>query len=553
MKGRNSQSFAARAGASFVAWLVLPAALFGCSADHGQVPSVDWERAVPIPAAGVSRPLSAPAEIATPTQAVRGAAMIEPEQALPDARVGAEPDPSQTGVSADSGLLGTPNEVGGSDQSSEPLLYAGAREVFVYEHPSLSARKLGYLRAGARVVRSREALGFERCPQGFFRVAPEGYVCASAGARLKAGDAVSELSDVRADRTALLPYVYARSRRAAPPLYVKLPSREEQSVVEPEAAQYRADVRPTLAALPVSPEPEWLALGRSLPTPFGHGYDRALVSSGRAVPDSAFAVMRVFEHNQRRFALTTDLLLVPLDRLEPVKPSTFHGISLELEGMALPVAFVMQRGAFLYTSSGGGDLSVARRLEYREAVPLGSRTQRHNGALFLETQTGDWIKDERLTRVDTPSVLPSAARAGKNWIYVSIGKQALIAYQGEHPLYVTLVSTGVDGLGDPETTRSTVRGQFLIHTKHVSMKMDSDEAGSEFDLSDVPYVEYFKDNYALHAAFWHDAFGYPHSHGCVNLAPLDARWLFHFSDPPVPSLWHGAFSLREGTLVDIEP
>jgi lipoprotein-anchoring transpeptidase ErfK/SrfK len=82
--------------------------------------------------------------------------------------------------------------------------------------------------------------------------------------------------------------------------------------------------------------------------------------------------------------------------------------------------------------------------------------------------------------------------------------------------------------------------------------MDNDEVGDEFDLRDVPYVQYFKDGYALHAAYWHDGFGTPHSHGCVNLAPLDARFLFAWTEPPVPMAWHGAMSTH-GTLVSIHP
>ncbi len=80
--------------------------------------------------------------------------------------------------------------------------------------------------------------------------------------------------------------------------------------------------------------------------------------------------------------------------------------------------------------------------------------------------------------------------------------------------------------------------------------MDNDEVGDEFDLRDVPYVQYFKDGYALHAAYWHDGFGTAHSHGCVNLAPLDARFLFAWTEPPVPMAWHGAMSTH-GTLVSI--
>jgi hypothetical protein len=69
----------------------------------------------------------------------------------------------------------------------------------------------------------------------------------------------------------------------------------------------------------------------------------------------------------------------------------------------------------------------------------------------------------------------------------------------------------------------------------------------------VPYVQYFSEGYALHAAYWHDSFGAPRSHGCINLSPSDARYLFHYSDPPVPRGFHGAFSLREGTLLEITP
>ena len=111
----------------------------------------------------------------------------------------------------------------------------------------------------------------------------------------------------------------------------------------------------------------------------------------------------------------------------------------------------------------------------------------------------------------------------------------------------------VDGIGDPKTTKSTARGQFLIHTKHVTITMDGTEVGDEFDLRDVPYVQYFTEGYALHAAYWHDGFGRPRSHGCINLSPIDAHWLFEWTDPPVPEAWHGGLSLRGGTLINIHP
>jgi lipoprotein-anchoring transpeptidase ErfK/SrfK len=64
----------------------------------------------------------------------------------------------------------------------------------------------------------------------------------------------------------------------------------------------------------------------------------------------------------------------------------------------------------------------------------------------------------------------------------------------------------------------------------------------------VPFVQYFHKGYALHAAYWHDDFGHAHSHGCVNLAPVDAAWLYRWTDPRMPTGWHGAM-VKEGTIV----
>ncbi len=75
-----------------------------------------------------------------------------------------------------------------------------------------------------------------------------------------------------------------------------------------------------------------------------------------------------------------------------------------------------------------------------------------------------------------------------------------------------------------------------------------------FELRDVPWIQYFAAGYALHGAYWHDVFGIPRSHGCVNLAPVDARYVFHWSDPPVPTGWHGINvgpEMGEGTTVVI--
>jgi hypothetical protein len=82
--------------------------------------------------------------------------------------------------------------------------------------------------------------------------------------------------------------------------------------------------------------------------------------------------------------------------------------------------------------------------------------------------------------------------------------------------------------------------------------MKSDQRGEEFELDDVPFVQYFTEGYALHGVYWHDDFGRPRSHGCINLSPHDAAWLFAWTDPEVPEHWHAALS-DAGTLVHVHP
>jgi len=72
----------------------------------------------------------------------------------------------------------------------------------------------------------------------------------------------------------------------------------------------------------------------------------------------------------------------------------------------------------------------------------------------------------------------------------------------------------------------------------------------------VPYVQYFRAGYALHAAYWHTEYGRPRSHGCINLSPIDARRLFNWTEPQVPATWHGASAGEtngKGTLVHVHP
>lgn len=234
----------------------------------------------------------------------------------------------------------------------------------------------------------------------------------------------------------------------------------------------------------------------------------------------------------------------------------------------------------------------------------------------LKDQTR-WLRDQDLGIVHLPQTWPEPALKGEKWIDVSIGQQTLVLYEGKTPKYATLVSTGRVRFGDPKKDLTTPLGDFRVQSKHIAATMDSEEnssvaggtrsnsagprldaeaqatierlraakkagkklspdderrwaniekgrhpeygvtrrRGSEgFELRDVPWILYFSAGYAIHGAYWHDVFGTPRSHGCINLAPIDARIVFNWADPPVPDGWHGINvgpDMGEGTWIHI--
>ncbi|MEM9696229.1 MAG: L,D-transpeptidase, partial [Myxococcota bacterium] len=411
---------------------------------------------------------------------------------------------------------------------------------------------------GAVVERSAEPLHHERCRRGWYQVKPRGYVCLNHAATLDPEHPVVQLATRELPHRGL-PYDYVIARYPPPPLYARLPSEAAQRKHEGNVAAYRRKHerlrrKPGFVPLPpVGVTPPQLASGEVIPGLNGvdHGPYAQLV--GRARVKSGFALLGRYDHGGRPYGLTTGLGLIPLDRTRVVAPSPFRGIHLSDE-LPLPIGIVVRNAVYRrvpHPESGG--FAVRGVVPFRSALGLTGVKRRHAGDTYWEVRDGSWLRADDIRIIRKYRRAPQWAERGRTWIDVSILRQTLVAYEGRRPVYATLVSTGIDGIADHEDSHATIQGTFLIHTKHRSVTMDSDERGDAFDLRDVPYVQYFTEGYALHGAYWHDDFGRPRSHGCVNLSPLDAAWLFHWSEPRVPEAWHAALSLKQGTYVYIHP
>ena len=451
-------------------------------------------------------------------------------------------------------------------EADGPRLFAKALRAWVFAQPSLGANKLGYLRAGASSPTTAKAAGFDGCPGGWFHVEPEGFVCAGPTATIDPKDpVVIATQGTLPDVSRRLPYIYGTVRKPGP-IYGRVPTATELAQAEPDladrmtawlaadgeiGARYAPQV--WLGGTPPPDAAEAWAARRDDPLPkFLELLARS--NSGSAVADRmkpkvGFSLLETFLSAGRRYGVTSDLTLVPVDRLRPIQGSSFHGVQIGKE-ITLPFAFVRSPDAKYWEyDARAKKFKQGEAAEYRAALHLTGKQQFFRGRLHFEVDGGKWLSDQDASRIDAAKRMPAWGKNGEKWLDINVTKQTLVAYEGTKPVYATLISSGEAGLDDPEHSTATKRGIFRIHTKHLSTTMASDEVGEEFELRDVPYVQYFEDGYALHGAYWHDRFGVPKSHGCINLAPEDARRLFYFTEPELPRSWHGRLLPLKGTVV----
>jgi hypothetical protein len=185
-------------------------------------------------------------------------------------------------------------------------------------------------------------------------------------------------------------------------------------------------------------------------------------------------------------------------------------------------------------------------LDHFDAVGLTGEKAHVKDVDYWETDEGWWLRASEFTRTE-PGPTPERLGEHEKWIDVNLKRQTLVAFEGPTPVFATVFSSG-------RNEHETVPGVFRIREKHRSATMDGDAelaTDGPYSIEDVPYIEYFSGSYALHGAFWHTEFGHVKSHGCVNLAPWDAKNLFGWTDPQLPEGWHAVFATKDnpGTRV----
>lgn len=460
--------------------------------------------------------------------------------------------------------------------------------------PKADAQTIGELRLGALIARSAEPYGHDDCDGGYYAVRPRGFVCVGTEATL--AESAAQILPSSPDLSKALPYRYGRTRADNVPGYGRLPTLAEQSAAEPDLTKHLArfqgirdplgpaandvplDARgvPTgpFVLLPTSegvdsdakrntsswfnfPEGDRIplllplsALNGKAPenTPLRKGSGLAL--TGTVTTDGGPAL--------RKFGLTTDGRLVPIDRLKASLGSIWHGMDLEKVG--LPIGFIHKNAVHGYSLERGRATELEDELEKRTPVALTGRFRTVNGIRFEQSRDGFWLRAQDLVVVVRRSKFPEFAKGNRKWIDVSIANQTLTAYEGNKAIYATLISSGRDQLKDPATSASTARGVFKIKSKYITRALDNREVAGEFDINDAPWVMEFEAGNAFHGMYWSESVGEAHGFHNIAMTPIDAHRLWTWADPQVPEGWHavhenptGDADSESATIVNVRP
>ena len=144
---------------------------------------------------------------------------------------------------------------------------------------------------------------------------------------------------------------------------------------------------------------------------------------------------------------------------------------------------------------------------------------------WLQIAPGEWI-EKRFIGLVRPQSAPPFDEIDGRWIEINLYEQTVAIYEGHRLVFATMISSGIE----PFWTRP---GLFQITEKLETTPMSGSfevDRSDYYYLEDVPWTMYFDEARALHGAYWHTGYGYPRSHGCVNLSPGDARWIFEWAE-----------------------
>jgi hypothetical protein len=419
--------------------------------------------------------------------------------------------------------------------------------------------RLGYFRSGESIAYKSGPTKKKNCPEGWYELAEGGFVCGQFVATAPSPDMLHPpLTD------GPLPYRYGLNLTNGAPLYRRPPTRSERDENEKHllvGKTHEGDLaRAQRAAMEDDGGVPWYLQDHKGQRPDVTLSDlrnyRGLVTL-RMVRGFYLALDGTAKgrHGAGRLWRTTNDEYVPKQYVLTHNFKTdFEGVDFRAAGETrkLPLGWILNPRAWKYqVDEDGKKVHRKDHVDRFTIVELTGKDVVIDNRHYWETKDGYWMKDVEGTR-SKPGPPPPDLGPNEKWIDVNLSTQTLVAFEGQKPVYATIVSTGRHNDKDPSKDHRTKTGSFRIREKHIAATMDDDSASDgPYSIQDVPWIMYFHAGIALHGAFWHSMFGHERSHGCVNLEPYDAKNLFQWAGPRLPDGWHGVHATDEnpGTRV----
>lgn len=218
------------------------------------------------------------------------------------------------------------------------------------------------------------------------------------------------------------------------------------------------------------------------------------------------------------------------DNLTTSKVSEFQGVQLSRQPER-PFAWVVQ-GIRPSSEPDGEPNPDFEQIERYDLVQIYDSVLGEDDWFWYDIGDGRWVRQTQFGVVNVTE-RPEDIGEDEFWTEVDIYEQVFKAYEGDRLVFATLISTGLNRW--PTNT-----GLYQVADRLKEWKMSGSQGFPDYyHLEDIPYIMYFNMNrgIALHGTYWHDRFGYKHSHGCVNMAVQDAEWAFTWSEDAPNELW----------------
>jgi hypothetical protein len=221
------------------------------------------------------------------------------------------------------------------------------------------------------------------------------------------------------------------------------------------------------------------------------------------------------------------------DTMHPYTETNLTGLEINATPQR-PFGWVMQQ----FRPSTAPDteaLESAPLIERYTFVELYDVAEGQDGWLWIDIGNDQWVRQTNLALVEVTE-RPEEVGEDEYWVAVDLFEEVFAAYEGDRMVYAGLTATGLEGF-------ETNEGLFTVYARHREWPMWGGDVGKDFYfLQDVPHTMFFDDEIALHGAYWHDSFGAPRSHGCVNMTPRDAEWVWTWSENAPHDLWVYVYS-----------